>query len=336
VLVALCAFAIFVAPDDPKLDGPLHMERELSMKVELTLTETLTGYANPLDRWQVDAALPPTYDAQTVHAASFYIPTEPQTKSLRLKEKGGLGQFYLSVSLKDPSPKPITVQSIYEVSLYKRKLVEGVSPEKPFPMGALKLQYTAAHPWLDMGTAAFKDWLKEEELMKKGSESDLKFAWRAFKDIAARFEYDPDAEGLTPLATINQKASNTLGLANLYLAILRINEIPARFVVCRPLLEFKDQENQVLDTRFDEQTTDVLVEFWTDDIGWIPTDIVRAAGYHEPSELFGKMEGYFLALHFDIVQFTKGEYVFLDRMNWARNAGLEEAKVKRKIELRKL
>lgn len=306
------------------------------MKVELTLTETIIGFANPLEKWVVDAPMPPSYDAQTVHKASFYIPTEPQARSTRLKENSGLGQYYLSATVKDPSPKPLTVQAIYEVSLYTRTLVEGASPEKPFPIGALKAQYTASHPWLDIDAPQFKTWLKDEKLLKASGETDLKFAWRAFKELATRFEYDPEAEGLTPLATINQKSSNTLGLANLYLAILRTSDIPSRFVVCRPLIQFKDQENKVLDTRFDEDTTDVLIEFWTDDIGWIPTDIVRAAGHHEPSDFFAKMEGYFLALHFDMIQFTKGRYSFLDRMDWSRNVGLEEARVKRKIELEKL
>lgn len=312
------------------------MERELFMKAEMTITETISGFAAAPERWQIEGPLPPSYDAQSVHAASFYIPSDPQAKSLRFKEKSGLGQGFLSVSLKNPTGRPVTAQAIYEVSLYKRELKEGVSSEKPFPIGALRINYTASHPWLDMGSAPFRAWLKEEKLMKEPKESDLKFAWRIFKEISVRFEYDPDAEGLTPLSTINQKASNTLGLANLYLAILRINDVPSRFVVCRPLIEFTDQEHPVLDTRFDEDTNDVLVEFWTDEIGWIPTDPVRASGHHEPSDFFGKMEGYFFALHFDMMQFTKGEYAFLDRLNWSKNPGLEEAKVKRKLELRKL
>ncbi len=78
----------------------------------------------------------------------------------------------------------------------------------------------------------------------------------------------------------------------------------------------------------DEPTTDVLAEFWIDEIGWVPTDIVRAAGFHEPSELFDRMESVFLALHYDMIQFEKGQYSLLDRLNWTRNAGLEETKVK--------
>ena len=134
----------------------MHIERELAVKLELTLTETMTGYSMAPDKWLVSAANPPTYEAQTVHSAAFYIPSDPQVKASRTKDKGGLGQTFLSVVFPHPATRPATAQAIYQVSLYKRKLVEGVSTEKPFPLGSAKLYYTASHPWLDMGESEFK------------------------------------------------------------------------------------------------------------------------------------------------------------------------------------
>ena len=334
----LCLFVLsaFQSLDDPKLDGPLHMSREKAYRLEVTLTETLTGQEVDPPKWTVQAPMLPSYDAQTVHKASFYIPTESSLRTTFLKDKSGLGQGYMSIQFAHPTSRPITAQAIYEVTLYKRKLTEGASPEKPFPLGNQKLFYTANHPWLDLAEPDFKNWLKEEKLIKNPGESDLKYAWRVFKEISIFFKYDPDAEGLTPLSVIENKRSNTLGLATLYLAILRSQEIPSRYVVSMPLEEFKDQENQVADTRLHEETADVLVEFWTEDIGWIPTDIVRAAGFHEPSEFFGNAEGNFMAYHFDMIQFEKGKYAFLDRMDWTFNLDVASAKVKRKVEFRKL
>lgn len=333
----LCLFALAMSSmDDPKLDGPLHMSREKAYKLEITLTETLTGQEVDPPKWLVNAPMLPSYDAQTVHKASFYIPTETQLRTSYPKDKSGQLQPYMSIQFAHPTSRPITAQAIYELTTYKRKLTSGASPEKPFPLGNQKLFYTANHPWLDLDKPAFKDWLKEEKLIKNPGESDIKFAWRAFKEISIFFQYDPEAEGLNPLSVIGQKTSNTLGLATLYMAVLRSQDIPARYVVSMPLQEFKDQENQVMDTRLHEETADVLVEFWAEDIGWVPTDIVRAAGFHEPSELFGNAEGNFAAYHFDMIQYEKGKYTFLDRMDWSTNLDVANAKVKRKVEFRKL
>lgn len=335
MLSVLCLLTL-TSSDEPKLDGPLHMAREKSIKVEVMLTEALANFDTAPEKWWVLAPMLPTYEAQAVHKASFYIPTETALRTAYPKEKGGLGQSYMSVQFNHPASRPVTAQAIYEVTLYKRKLTEGSSPEKPFPLGNLKLHYTANHPWLDLGEPTFKEWLREEKLVKTTGESDLKYAWRAFKEIATFFRYDVEAEGLTPLSVIAAKKSNTLGLATLYLAILRSQEIPSRYVVSMPLRPFKGQENFVSDTRLHEETADVIVEFWTEDQGWVPTDIVRAAGFHEPSRYFGKSEGNFVAYHFDMIQFERGQYSFLDRMDWNRNLDLGHAVVKRKVEFRKL
>lgn len=334
----LCLFAISLPRgfDDPKFDGPFHIAREKAYKIEVTLTETLSDYAEAPPQWWVQAPLLPTYEAQTVHKAGFYVPTEPAVKTTFVKDKSGTAQSYMSVRFNHPQGRPVTAQAIYDVTLYKRKLTEGASPEKPFPLGNLKAYYTTNHPWLDLGEDRFRSWLKEYKLVKEPGESDLKFAWRAFKHVSTFFKYDDMAEGLNPLRVIAEKSSNTLGLATLYLAILRSQEIPCRYVVSMPLLQFKDQTNQVGDTRLHEETADVLVEFWTPEIGWVPVDAVRAAGYHEPSEFFGNSEGHFVAYHFDMIQFEKDQYRFLDRLDWSLNLDMQDAKVKRKVEFRKL
>ena len=75
----------------------------------------------------------PTYEAQTVHKASFCIPTEPSLRTTYPKEKGGLGQSYMFVQFAHPTTRPVTAQAIYEVTLFKRKVTEGPPPSKAPP-----------------------------------------------------------------------------------------------------------------------------------------------------------------------------------------------------------
>ena len=51
----------------------------------------------------------PTYEAQTVHKASFCIPTEPSLRTTYPKEKGGLGQSYMFVQFAHPTTRPVVL-----------------------------------------------------------------------------------------------------------------------------------------------------------------------------------------------------------------------------------
>src|SRR5204863_2545249 len=96
-------------------------------------------------------------------------------------------------------------------------------------------------------------------------ERDIKYAWRVFKHISQFFEYDEEKlTDLTPMATIANKRSNTFGLANLLIAILRNYDIPARYVLGRPAVSVKERGYEFNDRLLDEENTDCLVEFWAE------------------------------------------------------------------------
>jgi hypothetical protein len=186
----------------------------------------------------------------------------------------------------------LTVSVTYEATLYARSLVRGASKTAPAPLTEPERKaYLEPRNSVNFRDPSFQAWLDHAGLRRKDRETDLEFAFRAFKYVR---EHVPEtgAPGLRATEVCaSTKGSSCGGCAILFCAILRTNGIPARSVWGRPASSRR---------RPDQIMWHVKAEFYAAGIGWVPADPGAGRGRQIPPEaLFGKDAGDFITFHID-------------------------------------
>ncbi|MEY4395264.1 MAG: hypothetical protein RL595_2513 [Planctomycetota bacterium] len=147
----------------------------------------------------------------------------------------------------------------------------------------------------------FKNWMENMGCIRKADERDLDFAFKAFKKIHYKMALDNSEKQdrkSTAVSIIGK--SDGAGISNLYVAVLRANNIPARTIWGRWIRTPKELE-KFKGARKDQMG--VRCEFFAENIGWVRADPATAlyekANKIDPQQFFGMDYIPFFVQHVD-------------------------------------
>jgi transglutaminase-like putative cysteine protease len=251
-------------------------------------------------RWQVFLPEPPELPSQTKVKATFPPNAKPATDRSPIARK----LRFLDVPVANPKAgSGLTVKFEVEATLRSRRMVELTADEKPpavaAPTAAERKCYVSPSTRVDHTAKAFRDWLTAKKLIRGKGEGELDFAARVLEVIRADYTYfyDPD-EDKRASVTCRRTKTDCGGMAYLFLAAMRANDVPARMLVGR--LALPREPNA---TRYDlgYDRPHVRAEFYVADVGWVPIDPQQANTARQTplSQLIGRDDGDLLVLHID-------------------------------------
>lgn len=147
----------------------------------------------------------------------------------------------------------------------------------------------------------FKTWMENLGCIREPGERDMDFARKAFNKIHYKVDFDKSDKldrKSTSVAIMGK--SDHPGICNLYVAVLRANNIPARTLWGRWVRTPKELE------KFKGATQDqmgVRSEFFADGIGWVRADpgsaVFGKAKKDDPAQFFGMDYIPFFVQHID-------------------------------------
>jgi transglutaminase-like putative cysteine protease len=227
-------------------------------------------------------------------------------EAIREHEPNGIHQPLLVISYPAyPAEQSERFLAIYELSLSTRKLVTGKSNTAVRPLSEEERAWCLrANKFTNFNEPRFQTWLEQHDLIRSPEERDVKFAYRALRVVGKLLRYGT-AGPQDACSVISQQGSECGGLSNTYVAVLRANGIPARFVPGRWLGTAKPQMDNSGSLDFDRNTMHVKSEFYANGIGWVPVIAVPTGGASAQSA-FGSDNGDFLALSFDDLEYPYG------------------------------
>lgn len=286
------------------LDGPIEVVSRPLDRLEITLTQRVQRPGEPIDRWTAIVPVPPTLGGQQVRKAEVYIPGFPDVRPRRLMDAGPVPQPYFQAdwAASGRDREDIRAQLIVDVVIFERSLRKKASGEVPFPLGAARRAYLAATPEIPHEDAGFRQALREAVMMRGENERDLKFAYRVLELLMDEWILEWDATANDAPTVFREKSGSSLGMANLYMAILRANNIPARALVGR-LIDKQPETSLPYAPFLTARTTfHATIEFYAEGVGWVPVDVGIAMAGTDVNEYFGRTHGYHLVLHTERIQ----------------------------------
>jgi transglutaminase-like putative cysteine protease len=281
-----------------------------------------------------------------------------QTRVNTTMEPGGKPSFELS-----PERRPIIAARIsgqkgreheiivhvkYQATLLSRELVPlraGRKAPAVTPLSEKERQTNLEVGGdFDWKSELVQKWVREHQLLRSKSESDIDFARRAFVAVRKNFTYDYKSEmNRHASAVCKAGKSDCGGLSMLLVTILRGNDIPARILVGRWAQSSKPKDI-VGDQPYYQ--THVKAEFFAAGIGWVPVDVATGILDKDGGGLrgFGNDPGDFLVMHvnpnirLDSIHFGKKDVEWLQSpAYWVTGrGGIEPSETHEKWEVRKM
>jgi len=256
--------------------------------------------------WRIAAAAAPTYEGQVVTRSELSIVGVPEARVGRFTEHSPLQQPYLEAeySVSDQAQRnTATARSAYEATLFAVTLEKG-KPEKTVkPLTATeRAAYLGVTEETNHQSPAFLSWVQDAGLVKMNDENELAFAYRVNKFIAQNFHYRwIQGSSIDPASVALNGASHCGGIANLFVATLRANGIPARQVSGRIVKKSSDENSTVTNGALtvDPNRLHAATEFYANGVGWVPAEPTGAIGSKDISRFFGISDGSLLVMSFD-------------------------------------
>lgn len=203
------------------------------------------------------------------------------------------------IPVSDPKQaNAISASCNYQLRLIERETASGAD-KAPTPLSAEeRANFVRASKSYDFESPEFKTWLLRNNLLKKATERDVDFAWRAFSTIRKLYQYQYDENQnrcVSALCLVNK--TDCGGLSYLFIATLRANQVPARALIGRWLKT--GSEPGSLENFYGG--VHVKAEFFTGEAGWVPVDLSLAVSniYNAQIEFFGRCGSDFVTLHID-------------------------------------
>ena len=183
----------------------------------------------------------------------------------------------------------VTAEAVYDVSITRRTLEPGAAPTPVRRLTPVERSvYLAATSHFDITSPRFQGWLRKQDLRRKKEERDLDFAFRAMESLVGTHTYRAELKANRSASAVAAAGwSDCGGLSTLYVGILRANGIPARCLTGRSI---------------DPNTTHVKMDFYAEDVGWVPGDPAVAIGSHRAAAGFGRDHFDMVITHFDLVR----------------------------------
>jgi hypothetical protein len=263
------------------------------IKAELTIEMKVPNFL--ADEWSVHIAQIPVLPGQAEVKTVLF----PRGKSTRDLSDEARPLLYAQIpAVGEQWRKNIKARVEYEATLIERRL-ERKNPEDPampvvppLDVKTRKLMLANSHQF-DYNASKFKAWLEENKLRRLPEESEIDFARKAFLAVRHGFKHGEGADVEHMASRVAEAGqSDYVGLTAVYVAALRANGIPTRFLAGRMVLS----SGQPIRGAWAHART----EFWANGIGWIPADpawAIRSGRKTEGLEFFGNDSAEFLTIH---------------------------------------
>jgi transglutaminase-like putative cysteine protease len=304
-----------------------HVQKLPGRTVSASLSYSVQTPQAEAKEWIIYANVPPNLPGQQERAAVLSAEGTAQT-SLVTNEKSRAARQILGlrVPVRDGELKSgVKAQCSYSLVLFPRRLVPGrAASVDPSPTSAERSLYTSATGVMDFQSAAFQDWLTQQNLRRGISESDISLAWRAFNAIRKCYSYrylsgqDRRLSALSPL-----RETDCGGLSLMFVGTLRANGIPARVLFGR----WAHSGSIVAGL---DNSVHVRSEFYAKGVGWIPVEMSGATSSKlaDPMLFFGSYNADFVTLHvdtdlvFDSIWFGDKQIEYMQQpVFWATGTG---------------
>ncbi|MCE9608534.1 MAG: transglutaminase-like domain-containing protein [Planctomycetia bacterium] len=272
-----------------------------SKHIKATLTFRIDAPEIEATNWIIFTPLPPVLPSQHAIKASF----EPDGKEYRELSPRSRKILRAQVPVSGTkNAKKFEGHAVFEASLVARHLVvreeeKTYGPADELTSASREFNLRAT-PIFDFESEAFTDWLDEEKLWRRKSESELHFARRVFIHLknTLTYEYKADMDRVASHVCEAGK-SDCGGLSILFVSVMRANEIPAR-VLAGCWAKSAKADAMLGGIRYYQ--AHIKGEFYLEGVGWVPLDLSSAVSYEkEPEGLtyFGHDRGDFITMHVD-------------------------------------
>ena len=245
--------------------------------------------------WTIVAAKAPNIDRQRDATTTLLPGGKPGADAGPLKRP-------VLITHIQGQPKGTKATLTIEASLVATRMrprLPGDPPAKAeLDAAAIKL-YTRATETLDFKAKVFQEWLDRFKMRRGSDETDFAFAKRAFAFLRRSLAYQKEELDDFRVSTVCRTGkSDCGGMAYLYVATLRANQIPARALPGR-LAQSEKPPPRAGDPP--DIPRHVRAEFFAKGMGWVPVD--PALGTSDPGRgefsWFGNDPGDLIVMHID-------------------------------------
>ena len=258
--------------------------------------------------WLVAYALPPEFDGQPKARGRVRIVDAPDVEPVRIVDDSAMRQPLVTFNWMADTvegARGFTVEAIYDVTIARRSLESGApeTPVRPLSRGERSV-FLAPSSHFDFTSSKFRAWLRKEGMKRNPDERDLDFAFRAMETVVRTHTYRFELRSNRTASAVCQAGwSDCGGLSTVYVSILRANGIPARCLSGRNVKP---------------DGTHVRMEFYAQDIGWVPADPALAIAAHSARAGFGSERSDMVIMHYDLVRFEH-QYCWLQGIGIVRS-----------------
>ena len=283
---------------DVPRDGMFYVEAKPAFSFKATLSEDWVCPHAGDGTLHVYAPVLPELPGQGKVSTRLFVATNDKLRAEELTEGSDNKRpmFALHIKSDELSPKariPLRVE--YEGTQFARTLKRGKPPKAvPELTQEERRRYLMTSVTMDHDDPGFLRWMSDQGLKRRKGEQAMAFAHRVFTHFIKTAKYGGDTsnyEARRPSQVCKSFANDCGGLALLFAAVMRVNDVPARTLFGRWALSQTDSYGQY----------HVMAEFYVKKSGWVPVDISGTI-VHKPKDsyaFFGNADGGHLAFHVD-------------------------------------
>jgi transglutaminase-like putative cysteine protease len=291
--------------EDPRhFEGAYHVTIAPLKRVRATVTSTIRFPNLVASEWWAAFPWPPEFEGQPSARVKVRIAGAPLAEADRITDESALHQPLVALHWFPDgidSAHSITAEATYDVTVARRVLEPGASGTPVRRLTPLERSaFLASTTHFDFASPKFQGWLRKRGLRRQPGERDLDFSYRALDSLVKTHTYRFELNSRRSASAVAAAGwSDCGGLATLYVSILRAAGIPARCLSGRSI---------------DPNTTHVKMDFYADEIGWVPADPAVAVGSHRAEPGFGRDHFDMVITHFDLIRLD-------DRYQWLQGIG---------------
>jgi hypothetical protein len=283
---------------DVPRDGMFYVEAKPAYAFKATLAEHWVCPHAGDGALRVYAPVIPQLPGQGKVSTRLFVAGNDKLKAKEFAEKSINKRPMVALEIKSDelSPKAgIALRVEYEGILFTRTLKRGKSPKKvPELTEEERQRYLMTSLTMDYDDSEFVRWMSDRGLKRRMDEHAMAFAHRLFTQFIKMAKYGGDTsnyEARRPSRVCKSFANDCGGLALLFVAVMRANDVPARTLFGRWAIPQTDSYGQY----------HVVAEFFVDKSGWVPVDIAGTIVHkpRNPNTFFGNSDGQFLTFHVD-------------------------------------
>jgi hypothetical protein len=287
-------------------DGMFYVETKPAFTFKATLSEEWICPHAGDGTLHVYAPVLPELPGQGKVTTRLFVAGHDKLKAKPVTEQSINKRQMLALHIKSNELSPragIALRVEYQGSLFSRTLKQ-VKPPKTVQdlTKEERRRYLTTSITMDHGDAAFLRWMNDQGFKRRKGEQAMAFAHRVFSDFIQKARYGGDTssyEARRPSRVCKSFSNDCGGLALLFVAVMRANNVPARTLFGRWAIPQTDSYGQY----------HVVAEFFVEKSGWVPIDIAGTIVHkpENPNAFFGNSDGQFLAFHVESdLEPTKG------------------------------